>query len=86
MTPPLSAAELRRWALCCASQAENLGTSDESRTRLLKMREAILSLANNQDWLDGAPTHRAANSETAEDVQDAADQILGIRAYSRQTS
>lgn len=47
-----SALELRTWALQCAQQAERLTRADE-RARLLKMRESLLALAENADWLAG---------------------------------
>lgn len=50
---PASAAELRRMAMQCAAQAELLNADDDECKKLLKMREALLSLAANEDWLDG---------------------------------
>ena len=53
MPDTLDAAELRRWALQCSAKAESNGCSAEERSRLLKMREALLDLAENADWLAG---------------------------------
>jgi hypothetical protein len=48
-----SSAELRRWAMQCASAADDLHASGDERDRLLTMRKALLDLAEAQDWLDG---------------------------------
>jgi hypothetical protein len=53
MPDTLNAAELRRWAMQCGAEAETNGCSAEKRSRLLKMREALLALAESADWLDG---------------------------------
>ncbi|MBZ0149000.1 MAG: hypothetical protein K8F62_15865 [Pseudorhodoplanes sp.] len=37
----------------CAAKADDPNTRPEERKRLLKMREALLDLAETQDWLDG---------------------------------
>lgn len=52
---PLSAIDLRHWAAQCAEQARKLNCSEEDRERLRRMRDAILALADNADWLAGAP-------------------------------
>ena len=44
---------LRRWAMQCASEADNPRASGDERERLLKMRTALLELADTKDWLDG---------------------------------
>jgi hypothetical protein len=54
MTNLDNAATLRRWAMQCAAQAEDPHASGDERERLLKMRKALLELAEMQDWLDGA--------------------------------
>lgn len=54
MTEELSAAMLRRWAMQCASRANDPLTSGDERERLLKMKHSLLDLAKQQDWLDGA--------------------------------
>jgi hypothetical protein len=48
-----SAAELRRWALQCAAQADDPRITGDERDRLLAMRTALLQLADMEDWLDG---------------------------------
>ncbi|MDT3687384.1 MAG: hypothetical protein RO009_20335 [Pseudorhodoplanes sp.] len=48
-----SAADLRRMAMQCAAQADMPDADETERGRLLKMREALLSLAANEDWLNG---------------------------------
>lgn len=53
MLDTLNAAELRRWAMECAAQADNLTCPVEERNRLLTMRESLLALANDADWLAG---------------------------------
>lgn len=49
----LNAAELRRLAMQCSARAEHADCSASERERLLKMREALLDLAQNADWLAG---------------------------------
>ncbi len=58
MTDLLEAAMLRRWAMQCAAQADDPRASGDERERLLRMRTALLELAQTQDWLDG-DKHRA---------------------------
>jgi hypothetical protein len=53
MTDLLAASTLRRWASQCAAQANNPRSSGDERDRLLKMRAALLDLAETQDWLNG---------------------------------
>jgi hypothetical protein len=53
MPDTLNAAELRRWAIKCGSQADAANCSAEDRARLLTMRESLLALADNADWLAG---------------------------------
>jgi hypothetical protein len=48
-----SSSGLRRWAMQCAAAADDLHASGDERDRLLKMRRALLELADAQDWLDG---------------------------------
>ena len=57
MTNLDNAATLRRWAMQCAAQAEDPHASGDERERLLKMRKALLELAEMQDWLDGTCGH-----------------------------
>ncbi|MCK9914543.1 hypothetical protein MXD81_35835 [Microbacteriaceae bacterium K1510] len=53
MPDMLNAAELRRLAMQCSARAEHENCSTTERERLLKMREALLDLAQNADWLAG---------------------------------
>jgi len=53
MPDTLNATELRRWAMECGAQAYMAGCNPEESTRLLKMRESLLALAENADWLNG---------------------------------
>jgi hypothetical protein len=48
-----SAADLRRMAMQCAAQADAADNEPDERKRLLRMRKALLSLAENEDWLNG---------------------------------
>ena len=58
MPDNLSAIDLRRWAARCADLAQTNGCAEE-RERLARMSDAILSLADNADWLAGAPDRHA---------------------------
>jgi hypothetical protein len=49
---------LRRWAILCAAAADDTRASGHERDRLLRMRKALLELADAQDWL----TERSASS------------------------
>ena len=53
MPDTLNAAELRRWAMECGAKAHMSNCGAEDRARLLKMRESLLALADNADWLAG---------------------------------
>jgi predicted metal-dependent enzyme (double-stranded beta helix superfamily) len=53
MPDTLNAAELRRWAMECGARAYIAGCTADESTRLLKMRESLLALAENADWLNG---------------------------------
>lgn len=53
MTDLDNAATLRRWAMQCAAQADDPHATGDERDRLLKMRTALLELAETQDWLEG---------------------------------
>jgi hypothetical protein len=53
---------LRRWAMQCFEQANDARVSGEERARLMTMRDALLALADTQDWLSGReknPSQRA---------------------------
>jgi hypothetical protein len=53
MTDLMDAATLRRWAMQCGAQADDPRLSGDERERLLKMRTALLELADTHDWLEG---------------------------------
>lgn len=55
MHDTLNAAELRRLAMECAAMADANGCPADERERLLTMRESLLALADNADWLTGKP-------------------------------
>jgi len=44
--------DLRRWAMQCAARAQSAASPFE-RNRLLSMRDSLLHLADNEDWLAG---------------------------------
>jgi hypothetical protein len=48
-----NAAELRRLAIACAARASETDCETAERIRLLTMRESLLALANEADWLAG---------------------------------
>ncbi len=66
MHDTLNAAELRRLAMQCAAQATEARCDPAERSRLLAMREALLALAENADWLDGKLAPQAALQSAAE--------------------
>jgi hypothetical protein len=49
----LDAADLRRWAIQCAAQATDVFCISSDRERLMQIRESLLALADNADWLAG---------------------------------
>jgi hypothetical protein len=49
----ISSADLRRWAMECYDQAVDPRASGDERDRLLRMRQSLLILAVEQDWLNG---------------------------------
>jgi hypothetical protein len=55
MRDTLNAAELRRRAMRCSARASDSDCMADERDRLLTIREALLSLADNADWLIGRP-------------------------------
>lgn len=58
-------AELRQWARQCGAQA-TLARSAEERDRLLRMRNSLLELADNEDWLSGIWREPVAIHQTAD--------------------
>jgi hypothetical protein len=65
MDTNISASDLRRWARQCDAQAADPRVSGDERERLLKMRDALLTLAENQDWLDGRSVQPASSKDEA---------------------
>ncbi len=47
-----TSADLRRWAMQCGARTAAATCADE-RERLTRMRQALLDLADNEDWLSG---------------------------------
>jgi hypothetical protein len=44
---------LREWAQKCDTSANHPRISGDERARLLKMKRALLDLAQEQEWLEG---------------------------------
>ena len=65
MAEALTGATMRRWAMQCAAQAEDPHASGDERARLLKMRTALLQVADTQDWLDGRTIEKPDLQQTA---------------------
>ena len=61
----LEAINLHRWAMQCATEADNLGASEDERTRLLKMHEALLVLADSANWFCGITMRNPRPSKAA---------------------
>ena len=53
MNTNLSAAELRHWAAQCDARATDTLASGEEYERLRLMREGLLAVAEQQEWLEG---------------------------------
>lgn len=53
MNTNLSAAELRRWAAQCDARAKDPLASGDEYERLVKMRDGLLAVAEQQEWLEG---------------------------------
>lgn len=53
MPDTLNAAEMRRLAMQCAARANQTGLSVDERDRMLRMRDGLLEVAANADWLAG---------------------------------
>jgi hypothetical protein len=53
MNTNLSAAELRRWAAQCDARARDALTSGPEHDRLVLMRDGLLAVAEQQEWLEG---------------------------------
>ena len=65
MTDTLTASELRRWAAQCEAQAHDPRCSGSERDRLMRMRDSLLHLAKNSDWLEGMPYGRTNGASHA---------------------
>ena len=53
MSDTLNAAEMRRLAMECGARASDARCKPDERERMLRMREGLLALAVNADWLAG---------------------------------
>ena len=53
MNTNLSAAELRRWAAQCETRAKDPLASGDEYERLMRMRDGLLAVAEQQEWLEG---------------------------------
>jgi hypothetical protein len=53
MNTNISAAGLRRWAAQCDERAKDPLTTGPEYERLMTMKNALLDLAETQEWLDG---------------------------------
>lgn len=60
MPDTLNAVEMRRLAMECAARAYDSSCEPEERERMLRMREALLALAANADWLAGRTVPQTA--------------------------
>lgn len=63
MNTNLSAAELRRWAAQCYTRAKDPLASGDEYERLVKMRDGLLAVAEQQEWLEGNVAAKARASE-----------------------
>lgn len=53
MPDTLNAAEMRRLAMECAARASEPDCGTSERERMIRMREGLLEVAANADWLSG---------------------------------
>ncbi len=53
MNTNLSATELRRWAAQCENRAKDPLASGDEYERLMRMRDGLLAVAEQQEWLEG---------------------------------
>lgn len=65
MPDTLNAAEMRRLAMECAARAGEKTCTTDERERFLKMRESLLALAENADWLAGKHAMAATSRQPA---------------------
>ena len=59
MNTNLSVAELRHWAAQCDAWAKDPMISGPEYERLLKMRDGLLAVAEQQEWLEGKSLQKA---------------------------
>ncbi len=55
----ISADGLRQWAAQCDSRAKDPMTTGPEYERLMTMKNALIALADTQEWLDGQKTPTA---------------------------
>ncbi len=60
MNTNLSADELRRWAAQCDARAKDPMTSGDEYERLMLMRDGLLAVAGQLEWLEGNSQPRKA--------------------------
>jgi hypothetical protein len=60
MNTNLSANELRRWAAQCDARTKDPMTSGDEYERLVLMRDGLLAVAEQQEWLEGNGPARKA--------------------------
>ena len=60
MNTNLFAVELRRWAAQCDARAKDPLVSGEEHERLVKMRDGLLAIAGQQEWLEGRSLEEAS--------------------------
>jgi hypothetical protein len=65
MNTNLSAAELRRWAAQCEASANDPMISGPDFERLILMRDGLLVVAEQQEWLEGKRPASAAHHDAA---------------------
>jgi hypothetical protein len=74
--------DFRLWAAQCAAKAETAGTPAD-RDRLLKMRDALLALADNEDWLNGSVAR--SESQEEDELLALAERIVGFKKKTTKT-
>jgi len=76
------AADFRMWAAQCTANAEAAATPAD-RERLIKMRDALLALADNEDWLHGSVARSERQEE--DELVALAERIVGFKRKTRKT-
>jgi hypothetical protein len=64
MNTNLSAAEWRRWAAQCDARAKDPLTTGDEFERLRLMRDGLLAVAEQQEWLEGHPAAHRTSADT----------------------